>query len=219
MVVSAVQPVGQGSAGFQDVVLGDDPRVVGVTFLQCVEELFVLGQRVFLVLGEQDQEVGGDHACRLLDRSEQPWGMGGAVNGLVETPIRFADGVVAGVFGAPAANARSWSSSSSVTRSAAQAAACPVRTPRIVKLSRTSAELMPITVMPLRGATRTRPSNDSSSNASRTGVRLVANSAVIASRSIRVPAGNAPVRMRSRSSRAARSRTVPPMSMPTTRRS
>src|SRR5262249_33189145 len=84
---------------------------------------------------------------------------------------------------------------------------------RMVKLSRTSRELMPTTVIPLRGATRTSPSKDSSSKASLTGVRLVANSSVMASRSTRDPAGSAPVRMRSRNSRAARSRTVPEISI------
>ena len=56
---------------------------------------------------------------------------------------------------------------------------------------------MPITVTPLRGATWTSPSKESSSSASRTGVRLVANSSVMASRSTREPAGRAPVRIRS----------------------
>lgn len=82
----------------------------------------------------------------------------------------------------------------------------------MVKLSVTSSESTPMTVIPLRAATLTSPSNESSRRASRTGVRLVANSSVMASRSMRLPGANVPVMMRSRSSRAARSRTVREMS-------
>jgi hypothetical protein len=64
---------------------------------------------------------------------------------------------------------------------------------------------------PLRGAIETSPWKDSLSSASWTGVRLMPNSSAMRSRSRRVSGGRVPVRIRSRSSRTARCRTVPPI--------
>ena len=96
-------------------------------------------------------------------------------------------------------------------RSAAHSAALPLSVARIAKLSIVASGETPSTLTPLRGAISTRPSKDSSSSASLIGVRLIPNSSEISSRSSRVPGGSAPVRMRSRSSRTERCRTVPPI--------
>ena len=103
------------------------------------------------------------------------------------------------------------SSCGSVIRAVAHSAALPARAARTAKLSTASSGVMPTTVMPLRGVTVHQSLvgqlEERLAHRGPAGAELP----VISSRSRRVPGCIRPVRTRSRSSRAARERTVPPM--------
>ena len=53
-----LEPVGQRAPGVQDMSLGDRPGPLGVVVTKRVEQLLVLVERMFLVVGEQGEEVG-----------------------------------------------------------------------------------------------------------------------------------------------------------------
>jgi len=150
-----LQPVGQRPTRVQHVPFGDVTGLVGVSIGERGHQRLMLVQCVVLVLGEHREEVRGDHPDGLTNLRHQPSRMGSPVNLSMEVPIRSDDRAFAGVgldvggqraqaldavvgdpFGGPGGG---------LTGQHAQ---------NREALSITSSGLMPITVMPLRGATQ-----------------------------------------------------------------
>lgn len=74
--------------------LGDRAGPLGIFVTECVEQLLVFVERMLLMIGEQGEEVARHYASRLLDLGQQPRGVCGAVDLLVEMPVGLSDAVV-----------------------------------------------------------------------------------------------------------------------------